>query len=69
MVAEKTVDLTQEYSTYSEVEVYSPMKLNVQFLSADSEKYDSDLYTKYFEKIIQCLLSTSNNLVEVKFLL
>jgi len=64
-IAEKTVDLTQEYSTYSEVEVYSTMKLNVQFLSTDSDKHETDLYSKYFEKITQCLLSTTNNLFEV----
>lgn len=64
-IPEKTVDLTQEYSACTEVEVYSTMKLNVQFLSTDSEKPETELYMKYFEKITQCLLSTSNNLVEI----
>ena len=62
-----TVDLTQEYTAHSEVEVYSEMKLGSQFLNTDYNRCKSDLHMKYFVKIIRCLLSTSKNLVEVRF--
>jgi len=60
-----TVDLTQEYTAHSEVEVYSEMKLGSQFLNTDYNRCKSDLHMKYFVKIIRCLLSTSKNLVEI----
>lgn len=63
---DRQVDLTQEYPMNTDVEVYSPMKLTVQYLSLDSEdKQKNEIYIQYFEKISQSLLSTSDCVVEV----
>lgn len=60
------VDLTQEYPTDTDIEVYSPMKLTIQYLSLDPEdKLKTEIYFQYFEKISQSLLSTSDCVVEV----
>ncbi|KAI9558653.1 hypothetical protein GHT06_015442 [Daphnia sinensis] len=63
---DRVVDLTQEYPTDTDVEVYSPMKLTIQYLSLDPEdKLKTEVYFQYFEKISQSLLSTSDCVVEV----
>ena len=63
---DKYVDLTREYSIYSEVEFNSPMKVNSYFLNSEIEdKRKIEVYKKYFERISKFLLSTSNRLVEV----
>ena len=65
---DRIVDLTQEYPLNTDVEVYSPMKITIQYLSLDSEdKFKSEIYSQYFEKISQSLLSTSESIVEVVF--
>ena len=52
----------------TDVEVYSPMKLTIQYLSLDAEdKIKTEIYFQYFEKISQSLLSTSECVVEVFF--
>ena len=61
-----TVDLTQEYAGGAGIEVFSSMKLNTQYLVLDpEEKFKTEIYCQYFEKIAQSLLSTSDVLVEV----
>lgn len=61
------VDLTQDYPGRGGVEVFSSMKLNTQYLILDSEdKLKTEVYSQYFEKLAQSLLSTSDGLVEVK---
>ena len=66
---DRPVDLTQEYPMDTDVEVYSPMKLTIQYLSLDAEdKIKTEIYFQYFEKISQSLLSTSECVVEVFFL-
>lgn len=53
----------------TDVEVYSSMKLTIQYLSLDSEeKLKNEIYSQYFEKISQSLLSTSECVVEVTLL-
>ena len=65
---DRPVDLTQEYPMDTDVEVYSPMKLTIQYLSLDAEdKIKTEIYFQYFEKISQSLLSTSECVVEVFF--
>ncbi len=63
---DRVVELTQEYPIETDVEVYSPMKLTIQYLALDSEdKLQSEIYFQYFEKISQSLLSTSEYVVKV----
>lgn len=63
---DRFVDLTQEYPTNTDVEVYSSMKMTVQYLSLDpEEKLKNEIYLQYFEKVSQSLLSTSECVVEV----
>ena len=63
---DRCVDLTQEYPINTDVEVYSSMKLTIQYLSLDSEeKQKNEIYCQYFEKVSQSLLSTSECVVEV----
>ncbi len=52
----------------TDVEVYSPMKLTIHYFSLDPEdKFKTEIYFQYFEKISQSLLSTSECVVEVLF--
>lgn len=63
---DRVVDLTLEYPLNTDVEVYSPMKMTIQYLMFDSDdKVKSEIYSQYFEKITQSLLSTSESIVEV----
>lgn len=63
---DKQVDLTKDYPSDRDVEVYSPMKLSIQYLSSNSEdKSKNDVYSLYYEKISQSLLSTVDSVVEV----
>lgn len=63
---ERQIDLSQEYPTDTDVEVYSSMKLSVLYLPLDSEdKHKNEIYAQYFEKVAQSLLSTSESVVEV----
>lgn len=63
---DKLVDLTKDYPSDKNVDVYSPMKLCIQHLSSDSEdKLKSEVYSLYYEKIAQSLLSTVDSVVEV----
>ena len=60
------VELTQGYPIDTDVEVYSPVKLSIQYLAFDSEeKLPSEIYFQYFEKISQSLLSTTECIVKV----
>jgi hypothetical protein len=66
-LVDKTVDLTTDYNMDSEVEVYTPPRLGVQFLNPDSEdRTRSDIYAKYFKKISQSLMSTTSCVVQVR---
>lgn len=66
---DRSVDFTQEYGNDMDVEVYSCLKLNIQHVSFEpDEKIKSDVFTQYFEKISQSLLSTSDCLLEVIYI-
>ncbi len=63
---DQSVDFTQGYSNDMDVEVYSCLKLNIQHVSFEpDEKIKFDIFTQYFEKMSQSLLSTSDCLLEV----
>lgn len=62
----KAVDLTKELTACSEVEIYSPMTVHIQFLSPETEdKGRPEIYQHYFEKITQTLLSSTKAISEV----
>ena len=63
---DKAVDLNIAYSANTEAEVLSTVQLNTEFLVLGSDnRLLVETYSHYFEKIVQSLLSTSDNVVEV----
>ena len=64
---DKKVNLSHHYAGCDAVEVYSPLALHVQFLSPDlnEDKSKLEIYSWYYEKICQSLLSTADNVFQV----